>query len=215
MNRLLTKYQQQVTERPLRTFACQSGTMFTIGDLVAQQAIEKKGNDHDAARTIRMGVYGFCIGGPMVGSWFTFLNNAIKIQHRVKGALVRLAIDQTCFTPTLNAVFLTSISLLEGRSFAEIREKFRTSYFTAVCNSYRLWPFVNLFGFLFIHPPYRPLTNSVIAIGWNAYLSYLNQQALKTSADGAPALAASNNTNALSSDTSTTEQTQPQQQAVG
>ena len=62
--------------------------MFTIGDLVAQQGIEKKGNNHDFTRTLRMGVYGCCIGGPVVGSWLTFLNNAVKIQHRVKGTIL-------------------------------------------------------------------------------------------------------------------------------
>ena len=46
-------------------------------------------------------------------------------------------------------------------------------------NSYRVWPFVNLFTFTVIAAPFRPLTNSVVAIAWNAYLSYLNQNALK------------------------------------
>ena len=47
-------------------------------------------------------------------------------------------------------------------------------------NSYRVWPFVNLFTFTMIAAPFRPLTNSVVAIAWNAYLSYLNQNALKS-----------------------------------
>ncbi|KAI8148106.1 hypothetical protein BJV82DRAFT_664435 [Fennellomyces sp. T-0311] len=152
--------------------------MFALGDIVAQQVIEDKGKDHNFQRSLRMTIYGCCIAGPMVGTWLTFLNG-IKIQHRVKGALVRLAIDQAVFPPTLNAVFLTSISLLEGRTFAEIKEKFRTSYLAALSGSYRIWPFVNLVSFLYIPAPYRPFANNAVAIGWNAYLSYLNQKALK------------------------------------
>ncbi|KAI9251439.1 hypothetical protein BDA99DRAFT_521868 [Phascolomyces articulosus] len=214
MNRLLTKYQQQIAERPLRTYAIQSGTMFTMGDVVAQQAIEKKGNDHDFIRTARMGLYGFCIGGPVIGSWLTFLNNAIKIQHRVKGALVKLAIDQAVVPPSINAVFLTSISLLEGRNLPEIKEKFRTSYFAALSNSYQLWPFVNFVSFIFINPAYRPLTNSVISVGWNAYLSYLNQTALKPNNDLIQDPDPTPTTTVTSNNTSTTATENPEQQKV-
>lgn len=45
---------------------------------------------------------------------------------RSLGALVRLAIDQVFFAPSIIAVFLTGMGVLEGRSAEEIKQKFST-----------------------------------------------------------------------------------------
>lgn len=59
--------------------------MFTLGDIFAQQAIEKRGQEHDYLRTLRMTTYAGCLGGPLVGAWFSLLNRKIQIQHKVQG----------------------------------------------------------------------------------------------------------------------------------
>jgi hypothetical protein len=72
-----------------------------------------------------------------------------------------------------------TISILEGRTAEEIKEKYKSSYYNGLMNSYRFWPFVNLFTFAVIPVHYRPIVNSSFGILWNSYLSYLNQSATK------------------------------------
>ncbi|ORZ15200.1 hypothetical protein BCR42DRAFT_376287 [Absidia repens] len=172
---LVQKYQAQLTERPIRTFAIQSGTMQLIGDGITQQVIEKRGKAHDPWRSLRMLTYGACIGGPVVGTWFGIINRVVTVKHWFGAALTRTAMDQVLFTPVILGCFMGGISLLERRSMDEIHEKFQTSYVQGLTNAYRFWPFANLFVFSVVPMMYRPLVNSTFAIGWNSYLSYLNQ----------------------------------------
>lgn len=60
--------------------------MMTLGDIISQQAIERKGwENHDIPRSFRTFVYGVCIGGPVMGSWFGFINRTITIKNRWAG----------------------------------------------------------------------------------------------------------------------------------
>lgn len=62
--------------------------MMTLGDIISQQAIEKKGFDnHDIGRSVRIMIYAAAINGPLVGSWFGFINNAVKIKNKWAGLL--------------------------------------------------------------------------------------------------------------------------------
>lgn len=61
--RLLTKrshrYQARLAARPLLTQAVTTSILFGTGDIIAQQAVDKKGIEkHDLARTGRMALYG-------------------------------------------------------------------------------------------------------------------------------------------------------------
>ncbi|KAI8068257.1 hypothetical protein BC940DRAFT_299532 [Gongronella butleri] len=174
----LQKYQQLLIERPIRTYAIQSGTLQLVGDTVAQQLIERRGKDHDPWRSARMFTYGFAIGGPTVVSWFRFQLKYIKLSNRWKTAAARSAADIFLFTPTILAIFMTGISVLEGRNVDQIREKFDTSYVQGVYNAYHFWPFASLFTQAFVPMLYRPMVNSCFSITWNSYLSYFNQQSL-------------------------------------
>lgn len=178
--------------------------MMTLGDIVSQQAVEKRGFEgHDFKRSFRMTVYGALIGGPVIGTWFGFINRVITIKNKWAGksllishtmylqkahsfqlisiaTIVRVGIDQAFFSPAILAIFMGGISVLEGRNLAEIKEKFHKSYFNGLMNSYCYWPFVNMFTFAFIPVHYRPIVNSGFGIAWNTYLSHLNQKSLQS-----------------------------------
>ncbi|KAI8338576.1 integral membrane protein mpv17 pmp22 family [Chlamydoabsidia padenii] len=176
---MMQKYRSHLIERPVRTFAVQSGIMQLIGDGITQQVIEKRGKEHDPWRSARMLTYGVCIGGPVVGTWFGFVTRFITLKHWFAAALARTAMDQILFTPVILGCFMGGISVLERRSLAEIQEKFETSYWKGLTNAYRFWPFANLLVFSMVPFMYRPLVNGTFAIGWNSYLSYLNQTSLQ------------------------------------
>ncbi|KAF7723165.1 Protein required for ethanol metabolism [Apophysomyces ossiformis] len=179
MSALIRAYQRQLMLNPLRTAAIQSAFVFTTGDVIAQQMIEKRGwEGHDTQRSLRAMLYAFCVNGPVVSKWFSFLSNAVTIKHPVGAVGARLAIDQVVFAPTILAMYFTGISWLEGRSMNELYEKFDQSYATTLKNSYQFWPMLNLVNFSVIPAIYRPLFSSCGSIVWNTYLSYANQIAL-------------------------------------
>lgn len=106
-----------------------------------------------------------------LNSWLLMILNMVA-------TIVKVGIDQAIFSPTILAVFMGGISMLEGRTLMETKEKFQRGYFNGLMNSYCYWPFVNLFTFALIPVHYRPIVNSCFGIAWNAYLSHLNQVSL-------------------------------------
>lgn len=53
------RYQARLASRPLLTQAVTTAVLFGAGDVIAQQAVDKKGLEkHDLARTGRMALYG-------------------------------------------------------------------------------------------------------------------------------------------------------------
>ena len=67
--------------------------------------------------------------------------------------------------------------LIAGASFDEIVERIRNTVPTSWINSCKVWPVVTAFSFTYIPIQYRSIFGGVIAIGWQTYLSLLNQRA--------------------------------------
>ena len=68
-------------------------------------------------------------------------------------------------------------SLLSGATLAETAERIKNTVPVSWINSCKLWPAITAFSFTFIALPYRSIFGGVIAIGWQTYLSLLNQRA--------------------------------------
>lgn len=68
-------------------------------------------------------------------------------------------------------------TLLTGATLPEIIERIKNTVPTSWLNSCKLWPAVTAFSFTYIAPQYRSVFGGVIAIGWQTYLSLLNQKA--------------------------------------
>jgi hypothetical protein len=68
-------------------------------------------------------------------------------------------------------------SLLSGASLPEIVERIKNTVPTSWINSCKVWPAITAFSFTYIPIQYRSIFGGVIAIGWQTYLSLLNQRA--------------------------------------
>jgi hypothetical protein len=86
-------------------------------------------------------------------------------------------VNQLLFTPIFNSYFFGMQSLLTGASVPEIVERIRNTVPTSWINSCKVWPAITAFSFTFIPLEYRSIFGGVIAIGWQTYLSLLNQRA--------------------------------------
>ncbi|KAK0734213.1 hypothetical protein B0T26DRAFT_60313 [Lasiosphaeria miniovina] len=169
---MLRWYQARLAARPLLTQAVTTSFLFGLGDVAAQQLVEKHGLEkHDLLRTGRMALYGGVIFGPAAATWFQILQRRVNFRSANATVLARVACDQGAFAPVFIGVFLGSMAVLEGGS---PRAKLRQSYWTALGSNYLIWPFVQLVNFRLVPLQHRLLFVNVISVGWNCYLSYLN-----------------------------------------
>ncbi|KAK3341324.1 hypothetical protein B0T25DRAFT_338213 [Lasiosphaeria hispida] len=169
---MLRWYTARLAARPLLTQAVTTSILFGIGDVAAQQLVEKRGLEkHEFARTARMALYGGVIFGPAAATWFQLLQRHVVLKSPNATILARVACDQGIFAPTFIGVFLGSMAVLEGSSPSE---KLSQTYREALLTNWMIWPFVQLFNFKVVPLHHRLLFVNTISIGWNCYLSYLN-----------------------------------------
>ncbi|KKY39229.1 putative mpv17 pmp22 family protein [Diaporthe ampelina] len=169
---MLRWYQAKLAKRPLLTQVVTTAILFGTGDVIAQQAVDKKGLEkHDLARTGRMVLYGGAVFGPAATTWYKFLAKNVNLKSPNGTILARVALDQGVFAPVFIGVFLSSMATLEGNP---VKEKLDKNYKTALTSNYMLWPFVQAVNFKVVPLEHRVLFVNVISIGWNCYLSYLN-----------------------------------------
>ncbi|KAK3329494.1 hypothetical protein B0H66DRAFT_27380 [Apodospora peruviana] len=169
---MLRWYQAKLLSRPILTQAVTTAILFGVGDVAAQQLVEKKGVDkHELARTGRMALYGGTVFGPAATLWFRFLQRNVNFKSANATTVARVACDQGLFAPVAIGVFLSSMAVLEGSS---PQQKLERSYGEALKTNYMIWPFVQLVNFKLVPLDHRVLFVNVISIGWNCYLSYLN-----------------------------------------
>ncbi|KAI8628975.1 hypothetical protein F5Y19DRAFT_103466 [Xylariaceae sp. FL1651] len=145
---MLRWYQRKLAARPLLTQSITTAVLFAVGDITAQQVVEKKGLEkHELARTGRMFLYGGAVFGPAATTWFKILSRRVVLQNKNAEILARVACDQLLFAPTFIGVFLSSMAVLEGSS---PREKLEKSYLPTLQTNYLIWPFVQLVNFKFV-----------------------------------------------------------------
>lgn len=106
-----------------------------------------------------------------------YLNRSFNYSSRMLSLATKVTVNQIVFTPVFNSYFFGMQSLLSGDTFLEAWERIKKTVPTSFINSCKLWPAVTAFSFTYIQPQYRALFAGVIAVGWQSYLSWLNQRA--------------------------------------
>lgn len=122
MGSVLERYNDLLQQRPLLTYGISAIFLFVTGDVLAQQAVERRGRSHDLARTIRFAFFGGCVAAPLVSQWFKVID-AIQFENFLFTIVARIATDQLLFAPMFLALFFVTVALLEFKSASEISTK--------------------------------------------------------------------------------------------
>ncbi|KAI8882707.1 hypothetical protein K501DRAFT_186115 [Backusella circina FSU 941] len=175
---MFAAYHRALTKRPILVQSLSTAVLFaTVGDVIAQQIVEKKGwEQHDLIRTSRMATFGCVFAGPALSTWYRFIDRSVKTTKPLQGLLTKVALDQFLFAPFFIGAFFSVQGLFEGKSMNDIKEKLASSYTTALIGNYKIWPAVQICNFYFTPLNYRLMVTNVVALGWNAYLSTVNQR---------------------------------------
>ena len=70
------------------------------------------------------------------------------------------------------AVFLSSMAIMEG---SDPKEKLEKSYLSGLKANFMVWPLVQGINFKFVPLDLRVLFVNTVSLGWNCFLSFLNQ----------------------------------------
>ncbi|KAF3004848.1 hypothetical protein E8E13_004869 [Curvularia kusanoi] len=184
--------------KPYLTQLVSSLVIYFVGDLVAQSITAPEGKaeeqknaeqeeeeeergwvqqwseDRDWARTGRALVIGGISSIPSY-KWFVWLSQNFNYSSKILSLTTKVVVNQLLFTPIFNSYFFGMQTLLAGASFDEIVQRIKHTVPTSWINSCKLWPAVTAFSFTYIPIQYRSIFGGVIAIGWQTYLSLLNQ----------------------------------------
>ncbi|KAF2849329.1 hypothetical protein T440DRAFT_426998, partial [Plenodomus tracheiphilus IPT5] len=194
--------------KPYTTQLISSLVIYFVGDLVAQGIAgdvapivepsvvetdqdeeEEKGwvqqwsANRDWSRTGRAIVIGGLSSIPSY-KWFLWLGNNFNYGSKVLSLSTKVLVNQALFTPLFNSYFFGMQSLLSGATLSECAERIRNTVPTSWINSCKLWPIVTAFSFTYIPIQYRSIFGGVVAIGWQTYLSLLNQRAQAMEEEG-------------------------------
>ncbi|GFZ48201.1 Protein SYM1 [Saitozyma sp. JCM 24511] len=173
-------YTRLLKTRPFVGNMVTSAVLFATGDVIAQQAIEKRGSNHDLARTGRIVFWGAGIFAPAVTVWFRTLER-LPIQNKTLATAARVGLDQFAFAPCVLTGFFTVMTLLEGKDMSAVKEKWRQSFLPTLQTNWMVWipaqtinMAVSLRGwssFVLIPLHLRLLYVNAINIPWNTFLS--------------------------------------------
>ncbi|KFY29248.1 hypothetical protein V493_02453 [Pseudogymnoascus sp. VKM F-4281 (FW-2241)] len=162
--------------RPWTTQFVSTVIVYFLGDLSAQRI---GGGDYEPERTGRALVIGAVAAIPCY-SWFVYLGNSFNYASTLLSLATKVVVNQIAFTPIFNSYFFGMQSLLShplsASSLENAVEHVKRTVPTSFVNSCKLWPIVTAFSFAFLPPDFRNIFGGVIAIGWQAYLSFLNRK---------------------------------------
>lgn len=105
--------------------------------------------------------------------WYRFLTHRVVLKNKNAEVLARVAVDQTIFSPTFLTVFLSTMAYFEGRS---PKENVKKNFLPIMATNYMVWPWVQLANFKFVPLNHRLTFANTVAIGWNCYISYMNNR---------------------------------------
>lgn len=154
--------------------------------------VQKWVEDRDWWRTGRALIIGGVAAVPGF-KWFVWLNDRFNYKSKILSLGVKVAINQAVFTPIFNTYFfsmqyflsshITPVSPPVAPSMSGWVEHISNTVPRSVYNSCKLWPGVTAFSFAFVKLEYRSLVAGVVAIGWQTYLSILDQRVRRAEAE--------------------------------
>lgn len=176
----LAWYSRKLDTHPLLTKAITSGIISQSGDLLSQYVECKRAKavtfHWDMLRTARIGLLGFALVAPVVHYWYGGLARVFPGSSAPVVAK-RVLWDQAFFSPLFLPTWLTSLWILEGQTSADIAEMLQAEVPTALVANWALWIPAQILNFRFIPGKFQVLFSNVVALGWNAYLSFTAHEA--------------------------------------
>ncbi|KAI9151578.1 PXMP2/4 family protein [Paramyrothecium foliicola] len=173
LTRVAEAYSRSQRQRPYATQIASAIFIYLCADLGAQQI---GGKEYDLPRTLRALGIGTVAAIPSY-EWFLFLSRNFNYSSRLLSLTVKVVVNQAFMSPLFNVYFFGAQALLSGEDLAGAGQRIRDTVPTSIVTSWKVWPAISAVSFAFVPMEHRAVFSGSFAIGWQAYLSYLNKNA--------------------------------------
>lgn len=175
--RFFNWYQGRLLTRPILTKSCTAFCTSFLGDSLSQYISEKSHHlsfwvNWNIKRSLKVGFYGFAYLAPLLHYYFGFMNKICPARTLIP-IVKKLLFDQTISTCYIISSFFVINTLLMGGTLQQAKDKVRHNLWTALQQSWKIWPFVMFLNYTFVPLHFQVLLNNTVSIFWSAYMSYL------------------------------------------
>ena len=168
----LQAYQQAVLDHTLPVKALTSGVAYTLGDFTCQMSQGKTIATVDLKRSLRSGIAGFMIHGPLCHYWLMWTENNLSFDGAWWATPVKVFADQTVWSLFLNTAYTTCIMSLQGMGPQKIKGEVQATWWNAISAGWKFWPFVHMLTFSsFIPQDFKLLFVDCVEVIWVTILS--------------------------------------------
>lgn len=173
-----------LTEYPLRTNALVAGSLGAAGDAAAQLCEYYLGimspgkTTYNWPRTVNMAVFGV-VAGPVFSLWYRGLDKAAKaVALRYEPRLaIKIIADNLLAAPMMLHLYYGLMGALEGRSWDEIVENARSSFYKAWGLGVSVWIPFQFLNFHVMPVFLQPVVIATFDVVYKMGLSLLNHKA--------------------------------------
>lgn len=170
---LWSSYQDVLASHPIPTKAMTSATVYTIGDIIAQQT-EAPDGELDAARVMRSMLAGLIGHGPMSHFWYNASEGFFDhVLHMTAwwAFIPKIVVDQSVFAPIWNNMYILLLGLMKGEDLESIGSDMKRSTIPLIVSGLKLWPLVHCVTYGIMPVQHRLLWVDAVEILWVTILA--------------------------------------------
>ncbi|KAG6541427.1 hypothetical protein Mapa_017205 [Marchantia paleacea] len=170
-------YEELLQTHPVLAKMAISGTVYSLGDWIAQCCEGKGPLEFNRTRMLRSGLVGFGLHGSLSHFYYHFCEWLFPFQGWWVVPL-KVAFDQTIWSGFWNSVYFIMVGLLRFESPVTILKELRSTFFPLLTAGWKLWPFAHIITYGFVPVEQRLLWVDMVEILWVTILAmYSNEKA--------------------------------------
>ena len=167
-------YNDVLQKYPVLTKAATSGTVYGIGDVIAQSVTEgKEVGELDMGRVTRSLLAGFIAHGPLSHVWYIVSDQFFDSIHMTAwwSVFPKIFVDQTMWGPLWTTIYLLMTGLMQREEVGSIGDNIKRSIIPLTVSGLKLWPLAHCITYGVIPVENRLLWVDFVEIFWVVLLS--------------------------------------------
>lgn len=181
-------YMNVLTLHPILVKAITSGSVYTLGDGVAQLYEGKTLGEIDRGRVARSAAAGFIGHGPLSHLWYG-VSEGFFDWLGWEGwwtTFPKITVDQLVWSPIWNGCYIFLLGAMKREALGEIIGTVKSTSFSLITSGLKLWPLAHVVTYGFIPVENRLLWVDLVEILW---VTILSREAANADAEKAEAAA--------------------------
>ncbi|XP_051135253.1 uncharacterized protein LOC127254271 [Andrographis paniculata] len=169
-------YEEALKSHPVLSKMVISGSVYSLGDWIAQCYEGKPLFEFDRSRVFRSGLVGFALHGSL-SHYYYQLSEALIPSGEWWVVPVKVTLDQTVWSGVWNSIYFGVLGFLRLESPANIFDELKSTFWPMLTAGWKLWPFAHLITYGVIPVEQRLLWVDCVELIWVTILStYSNEK---------------------------------------